>query len=123
MSSDRSVRRDAPGRVPRLGKNLGATCSVSRADSQIASSLLLRSVVYPDAADVDDVVRYAYNRQGQRVEQVDQQGSVHVLEYDALAGCHCWLVQQCSVTVACVATHRPEWIFMHSMTRRSRRAC
>jgi RHS repeat-associated protein len=64
-------------------------------DSDIARSDLLRSEIYPDSDDVDsplgdgadstyDRVEYKYNRQGERKEKKDQNGSVHVFEFDKL---------------------------------------
>jgi hypothetical protein len=57
---------------------------VTFADSDLASNDLLRAEVYPDAANSTDRVRYAYNRQQQRIRMTDQNGSVHEYEYDLL---------------------------------------
>lgn len=64
-------------------------------ESDIASSQLLRAVIYPDSDDVAsplgngtdtiyDRVEYKYNRLGQVKEIKDQNASVRTLEYDAL---------------------------------------
>ena len=54
------------------------------ADSNIASSLLLRSVAYPDSTSGSDQVWLAYNRQSQRTTLTDQNGTVHSYNYDLL---------------------------------------
>lgn len=46
-------------------------------DSAVASSLLLRSVTYPDSVDAGDVVLYSYNRQHQQSGMTDQRGCDH----------------------------------------------
>src|SRR5690606_18511746 len=51
------------------------------ADSGIASSLLLRAVIYPDLGEVF----YTYNRQSEITSTTDQNGTVHVIERDLLA--------------------------------------
>ena len=53
-------------------------------DSAVASSLLKRAEIYPDSADADDRIRFAYNRLGEVVQMVDQRGTTHVYEFDAL---------------------------------------
>jgi YD repeat-containing protein len=53
-------------------------------DSDIASSLLLRSVDYPDSVSGSDRITYSYNRQGQVTTKLDQNGSVHSMDYDGL---------------------------------------
>lgn len=53
---------------------------VDLTNSEIASNRLLASVTYPDSG----VVEYEYNRQGQRTQMTDQNGSVHQYEYDPL---------------------------------------
>jgi RHS repeat-associated protein len=64
-------------------------------DSDVARSDLLRAEIYPDSDDVDsplgdgtdgvyDRIEYKHNRQGERKEQKDQNGSVHVFEFDKL---------------------------------------
>ncbi len=50
--------------------------------SALASNDLLRSTIYPDAVDSLDRVMYAYNRQGQRISQTDQNGTAHNYNYD-----------------------------------------
>ena len=57
---------------------------VTLTDSDVASSDLLRSETYPDAADTTDRVFYSYNRQGQRKRTRDQNGSIHDYTFDAL---------------------------------------
>ena len=57
---------------------------VTPAESGIASNDLLRAEIYPDAAGSTDRVSYAYNRQGQRTQITDHNGSVHQFEYDLL---------------------------------------
>ncbi|MEX2119699.1 MAG: hypothetical protein WD847_08900 [Pirellulales bacterium] len=65
------------------------------AESGVASSQLLRAVIYPDSDDEDsplgngadgiyDRVEYKYNRQGERVELKDQRETVHVYDHDKL---------------------------------------
>ena len=65
------------------------------ADSDVARCDLLRAEIYPDSDDVadplgngaDDVydrVEYKYNRQGERTEKQDQNGTVHAYQFDAL---------------------------------------
>ncbi|HEY1603571.1 MAG TPA: hypothetical protein VGG64_28480, partial [Pirellulales bacterium] len=54
------------------------------ADSSIASNLLLSATIYPDAADTNDRVTQAYNRQGQLTGMTDQNGTVHEYLYDLL---------------------------------------
>jgi RHS repeat-associated protein len=53
-------------------------------DSDIAASLLLRQVAYPDSTGDSDVVSYKYNRQAQRKESTDQLGTVHAFNFDGL---------------------------------------
>ena len=64
-------------------------------DSEIARSDLLRAEIYPDSDDaadplgngvdgVYDRVEFKYNRQGQLTEKKDQNGTVHVFEFDGL---------------------------------------
>jgi len=55
------------------------------ADSAIASSQLLRKVIYPDSTGTGgDFVTYAYNRQGQQTLVIDQRGCEHAYDYDGL---------------------------------------
>ncbi|MFV0445332.1 MAG: RHS repeat domain-containing protein, partial [Planctomycetaceae bacterium] len=54
------------------------------ADSDVASSVLLRSVIYPDSTGGSDQVWLTYNRQAQRTSLTDQNGSVHQYDYDLL---------------------------------------
>jgi RHS repeat-associated protein len=64
------------------------------ADSGVASNSLLRAKVYPDSDDegpglngpdtIYDRVEYRYNRQGELIEQKDQNETVHAYEYDRL---------------------------------------
>lgn len=51
---------------------------VTISGSGVASNDLLASVTYPDSG----VVQYQYNRQGDRIEMADQNGSVHEYAYD-----------------------------------------
>ena len=64
-------------------------------DSAIARSDLLRAVIYPDSDDttspvgdgqdgVYDRVEYCYNRQGDRTQLKDQNGTVHQFDFDKL---------------------------------------
>ncbi len=67
-----------------VGGKLGATCSVSRADSKIASSLLKVAEIYPDSSGGSDQITYTYNRQQQVLVVTDQGGTEHTYAYDAL---------------------------------------
>jgi RHS repeat-associated protein len=60
------------------------TYGVDLSNSNLQSTLLLRSVAYPDSTGGSDVVSYSYNRQSEQTMQTDQRGCVHELEYDAL---------------------------------------
>ena len=53
-------------------------------DSSIASSLLKRKEIYPDSEDDDDVISFKYNRQSERIETKDQNGTVHAFDFDKL---------------------------------------
>ena len=64
-------------------------------DSDVARKDLLRAEIYPDSDDVADPlgngvdgvfdrVEFKYNRQGERIEKKDQNGTVHVYEFDSL---------------------------------------
>jgi RHS repeat-associated protein len=64
-------------------------------ESGVASSLLLRAVIYPDSDDADaplgngtdgvfDRVELSYNRLGQVIERKDQNQTVHDYDYDKL---------------------------------------
>ncbi|MCH8151435.1 MAG: RHS repeat-associated core domain-containing protein [Planctomycetes bacterium] len=50
--------------------------------SKIAAKHLLREVKYPDSADSNDVVRFAYNAQSQQIWTKDQEGNVIETDYD-----------------------------------------
>jgi YD repeat-containing protein len=52
--------------------------------SAIARSDLLVAEVYPNATDATDQVSYVYNRQGQRSQMQDQNGTVHQYTFDGL---------------------------------------
>ena len=54
-------------------------------DSAIARSDLLVAILYPDAADSGDSIRFAYNRQSQVNWMQDQNGNVHEYDFDGLA--------------------------------------
>jgi RHS repeat-associated protein len=60
------------------------TYGVTLSGSAIASNDLLASVQYPDAVDSADLVSYHYNRQGDRIQMTDQNGTVHQYDYDLL---------------------------------------
>ncbi|NUQ65008.1 MAG: RHS repeat-associated core domain-containing protein, partial [Pirellulales bacterium] len=64
-------------------------------ESEIARGDLLRAEIYPDSDDtadplgdgpdeVYDRVEYRYNRQGERIEKKDQNGTVHAYDFDRL---------------------------------------
>lgn len=53
-------------------------------NSAIASSMLKRAEVYPDAVGTSDRITFAYNRQGQVTEITDQNATVHAYDYDLL---------------------------------------
>ena len=53
-------------------------------DSEIAASILLRSITYPDSVSGSDVVLSSYNRQSQKISTTDQRGCVHAFDYDKL---------------------------------------
>ncbi|WP_245764674.1 RHS repeat-associated core domain-containing protein [Planctomicrobium piriforme] len=53
-------------------------------DSDVAASVLLRSVAYPDSSSSSDEVFFTYNRQAQRTSLTDQNGNVHDYDYDLL---------------------------------------
>jgi RHS repeat-associated protein len=64
-------------------------------ESGVARSDLLRAVIYPDSDDtasplgngpdgIYDRVEYCYNRQGERTQMKDQNGTVHAYLYDLL---------------------------------------
>ncbi|QDT44041.1 hypothetical protein Pan241w_41460 [Gimesia alba] len=60
------------------------TYGTTLSDSEIASSTLLRTETYPDSVDGNDVITYAYNRQGQPIKRTDQLGTIHEIDYDKL---------------------------------------
>jgi len=53
-------------------------------DSGVAASVLLRSVIYPDSTGVSDQVWIGYNRQAERADLTDQNGTNHLYDYDLL---------------------------------------
>ena len=70
---------------PRTGDQTTTwTYGTTLADSDIASSQLLRSVAYPDSTGESDTVRYTYNRQSERTTLTDQRGCVHTYDRDKL---------------------------------------
>ncbi len=60
----------------------GVTSTDSPAASTIAANNLLRQVQYPDSTS--DIVRYAYNAQGEQITMVDQEGNAVASVYDPL---------------------------------------
>jgi RHS repeat-associated protein len=60
----------------------GTVKGTGAGDSKIATSHLLQKVTYPDSEDSDDVVRFAYNAQGQEIWRKDQAGNVIETDYD-----------------------------------------
>ena len=54
-------------------------------ESAIARSDLLVAILYPDAADSADSIRFTYNRQSQVNWMRDQNGNVHEYDFDGLA--------------------------------------
>jgi len=60
----------------------GVLTSDSPGASTFASNRLLRKVTYPDSASGSDVVRFAYNAQGQAIFKQDQAGNVLETDYD-----------------------------------------
>ncbi len=64
-------------------------------DSELATSVLLRSVAYPDSSGGSDIVAHTYNRQGQRMTTTDQRGCEHIYLYDKLGR----LVHDCVKTL------------------------
>jgi RHS repeat-associated protein len=61
----------------------GTTKGSGTGDSRISTGHLLQKVQYPDSSDAtNDVVKHAYNAQGQAIYQKDQNGTEHVYEYD-----------------------------------------
>jgi RHS repeat-associated protein len=59
------------------------TAKASNPDSRIATGHLLQKVTYPDSSSGSDVVKHAYNTQGQVVYTSDQAGTIHERDYDA----------------------------------------
>ncbi len=62
--------------------SFGTTKGTSAGDSKISSGHLLQKVTYPDSANSDDVVKHAYNAQGQEIWKKDQAGNIQELSYD-----------------------------------------
>jgi RHS repeat-associated protein len=60
----------------------GTTKGASAGDSKIATGHLLQKVTYPDSANSDDVVRFAFNAQGQEIWKKDQAGGIIETTYD-----------------------------------------
>jgi RHS repeat-associated protein len=60
------------------------TYGTTLADSDIASTLLLRSVQYADSSGAGDRIEFKYNRQGQVKERKDQLDTVHEYAFDGL---------------------------------------
>lgn len=60
------------------------TYGTTLTDSEVASSLLLRTTTYPDSAGGWDAVTLTYNRQGETTTRTDQRGCVHTYGYDGL---------------------------------------
>ncbi len=60
----------------------GTVKGTSAGESKVASGHLLQKVTYPDSANSDDVVKYAYNAQGQRIWQKDQAGNIIETVFD-----------------------------------------
>jgi RHS repeat-associated protein len=52
--------------------------------SEINSSLLLFKVIYPEQDAASEHLRYRYNRQGQPIVMIDQNGTQHGYQYDKL---------------------------------------
>jgi len=52
--------------------------------SGVARNDLLRQKIYPDSSSSSDSVQYAYNRQGELIQQTDQAATVHAFLYDKL---------------------------------------
>ena len=79
-------------------------------DSDVATSLLLSSVAYPDSVSGSDQVFFTYNRQAQRISLTDQNGSVHAYDYDLLGR----LTEDCITTLGTgvdSAIQRIEWSY------------
>tara|TARA_R110002111_G_scaffold164386_3_gene230587 strand:+ start:42527 stop:48934 length:6408 start_codon:yes stop_codon:yes gene_type:complete len=60
------------------------TYGTTLSDSEIATSLLKRSEIYPDSIDSSDVISFKYSRQIQIIETQDQGNTVHVYDFDKL---------------------------------------
>jgi YD repeat-containing protein len=54
------------------------------AHSEIASSRLLREVIYPDSTSGTDRVKHCYTRQGEVIETTDQNQTERAFDYDPL---------------------------------------
>ena len=75
---------DLPGLAPDpvTTYTYGVTTTDSPGASKIDAGHLLREVKYPDSADSNDVVRFAYNAQGQQIWTRDQEGNDIETDYD-----------------------------------------
>jgi YD repeat-containing protein len=62
--------------------SFGTVKGTSAGDSKIATGHLPYKETYPDSANSDDVVRHAYNAQGQEICKKDQAGNVQETSYD-----------------------------------------
>ncbi|MEZ5942930.1 MAG: RHS repeat-associated core domain-containing protein [Planctomycetaceae bacterium] len=60
------------------------TYGTTLSNANVATSVLLHDVAYPDSVGTSDVVTYSYNRLGQRSKLTDQNGTVHEFNYDGL---------------------------------------
>ena len=56
-----------------------------RAKAPLCGSDVLVAILYPDATDSTDSIRFAYNRQSQVNWMQDQNGNVHEYDFDGLA--------------------------------------
>ncbi len=60
----------------------GTTKGASAGDSKIGAGHLIQKITYPDSADADDVVTFAYNAQSQQIYKEDQDGNVIEIDFD-----------------------------------------